>query len=456
MQEHLYRIVGCHWRGGFGRWPVAAAVCVLSLVPAVSLGEVGPIVIETDRAIPVYAPGQAIRWDVRATNGALPADIALKYAIKRGGMTVTREGGLELTNGAAVIETSLAEPGTLLLEVSASGGATQKKVRALGAAVVEPARILPSAPRPDDFDEFWAAKLKELAAIPANPRLEALPANKPGVQYWHIQMDNIKGSTIQGQLARPEAGAKFPAMLILQWAGVYPLQQAWATDKAAAGWLVLNINAHDLPIDRPAAFYEGQSKGPLADYTGIGNDNRETSYFLRMYLSCYRAAEYLVGRPDWDGKVLVATGNSQGGMQTLMIAGLHPRITAAIAGVPAGCDMTGPKVGRSPGWPMWYWKTEGKEAAKVIEAGRYFDVVNFASRVRCPVLAGIGMVDETCPPAGIMAAMHEMKGAKEMVLLPHGSHQADGNAHQEFYNRSAAWLEALKQGKAPPVRELAR
>ncbi len=91
-----------------------------------------------------------------------------------------------------------------------------------------------------------------------------------------------------------------------------------------------------------------------------------------------------------------------------------------------------------------------------IGSWRYFDVVNFASRVRCPVLAGIGMVDETCPPAGIMAAMHEMKGPKEMVLLPHGSHQADGNAHQEFYNRSAAWLEALKQGKAPPVRELAR
>ena len=101
-------------------------------------------------------------------------------------------------------------------------------------------------------------------------------------------------------------------MLIPQWAGVYPLEKAWVTDRAAEGWLVLNILAHDLPIDEPAKFYEEQSAGPLKDYWAIGNDDRETSYFLRMYLSCYQAAEYLTQRPDWNGKTLVVTGGEPG------------------------------------------------------------------------------------------------------------------------------------------------
>ena len=38
-------------------------------------------------------------------------------------------------------------------------------------------------------------------------------------------------------------------MFIVQWAGVYALQKDWVTQRAGEGWLVLNINAHDIPID---------------------------------------------------------------------------------------------------------------------------------------------------------------------------------------------------------------
>src|SRR5438034_1096186 len=68
---------------------------------------------------------------------------------------------------------------------------------------VTPEKIEPSAPRPDDFDEFWAAKIKELEAVPANPQLESAESGKPDVEYWKITMDNVGGGKIHGQLARP-------------------------------------------------------------------------------------------------------------------------------------------------------------------------------------------------------------------------------------------------------------
>jgi cephalosporin-C deacetylase-like acetyl esterase len=408
------------------------------------------LVVTPDDPDGVYYVGQTVRWRI-AYEGDGPAPASVVYTLKPDGLGESAKGSLPLTDGVATYEARLDAPGTLLLELEAKA-ADGRTLKAHGGAVATPERIEPSAPRPDDFDAFWDAKVEQLASVPPNPRLEPVVVEKPGVQYWKVTLDHVNGTHINGQLARPESGEKFPAMLIVQWAGVYPLQKGWAVDRAAEGWLTLNVLAHDLPIDEPEAFYKEQSAGPLKDYPAIGNDDRETSYFLRMYLSCYRAAEYLATRPDWDGRTLVVTGGSQGGQQALVTAALHPKVTAAMANVPAGCDMLGPDAGRSPGWPKWYWATRDKDPVKVRETSRYFDVVNFAPRIKCPVLVGVGLIDQTCPPAGILAATNLIPSPKEVVILPLGGHQNENGSHGPYDKRLwGAWLPALKQGKPAPV-----
>ncbi|HKI70654.1 MAG TPA: acetylxylan esterase, partial [Verrucomicrobiae bacterium] len=154
-----------------------------------------------------------------------------------------------------------------------------------------------------------------------------------------------------------------------------------------------------------------------------------------------------------NGKTLVVMGDSQGGQQTLMIAGLHPKdITAALALVPAGCDMLGPEIGRAPGWPHWYYNTEGKDPAKVREASRYYDTANFTPHIKFPVLVGLGLVDETCPPAGVLAAANQITSPKQIVILPKSGHQ-DHHGTQALYNqlRYSVWLPVLRQGKTAPI-----
>jgi cephalosporin-C deacetylase len=432
---------------------LAAVVFALAAAISASCANAQRMTVTPDHADTVYQPGQTVHWTIR-WNGA-DAPSAVEYVLKRGGMTEAGKGSLTLKDGAAELDSKFDGPGTLLLDVKATGP-DSKPVRALGGVVASPEKITPSAPRPKDFDAFWASKLKELAAIPADPQLQEAPVDKAGVSYWKITMNNIRGTHIRGQVARPTGTGKLPALLIVQWAGVYPLQRGWVTDRAKDGWLALNIEAHDLPIDEPESFYRDQSAGPLNNYPAIGNEDRDTSYFLRMYLSCYRAAEYLTHRPDWDGKTLVVMGGSQGGLQALMTAGFHPKITACLAEVPAGCDMLGPEVGRSPGWPMWYWQTKGKDENKVRsirEASRYYDVVNFASRIKCPVLIGAGMIDETCPPAGILAGANQIKSPKEVVLMPRAPHQDENHSHAPYAERCwSAWLPALRFGQRPPVQ----
>jgi cephalosporin-C deacetylase-like acetyl esterase len=90
------------------------------------------------------------------------------------------------------------------------------------------------------------------------------------------------------------------------------------------------LDSHDLPPN--------QATGVRSDYYAIGNTDRETSYFLNTYLRDSRAIDYIAGRPDWDGKTIVVMGTSMGGQQSLVTAGLNPKVTAVIVNEPAGAD----------------------------------------------------------------------------------------------------------------------
>ncbi len=427
------------------KFKALSVVAGLFLCTARSWGQ--EITVDSTKTGGVYASGEKIVWHI-GVQGTGAADIhKVSFVLLKGGLTEMGRGELTLQDNGADLETKLDELGAILAEFSAALP-DKSEIKAKAGAIVDPEKIASSSPRPADFDEFWKAKVEELNKVPANPVLESSKSGLPNVDYWKITLDDIRGTKVQGQLARPKAeGKKFPALIIFQWAGVYPLHKFWATGKASQGWLTLNISAHDLPIDSPADFYKQQSDTVLKNYPAIGNDDRETSYFLRMYLSCYRAIDYLASRDDWDGKTLVVTGGSQGGLQTLMTAGLHPKVTAAIADVPAGADQNGPLVGRQPGW---HWHTQGNNKAKVLGTSKYFDTVNFASGIKCPTLVAAGLIDTTCPPAGVVAVFNQIHAPKELLIMERAGHKDDKNSHALFKQRSEEWLKDLSAGNSPP------
>jgi cephalosporin-C deacetylase len=400
--------------------------------------------ISTENESAVYAIGDTVKWHITVSN--IEKYDSLRYAIKPGSLEATESGMLEIEDSTATLQYVFKKPSSVIIEVR-WGNANRFFSRTVSGGICAPDEFKLSSARPDDFDEFWASKIAALKAIPMNSLTTNVAIEDSTIDYFKVQMDNINDSKIRGQLAKPKDGEGLPALLIVQWAGVYPLDKSWVTGRSKEGWLVLNINPHDLPIDNDKEFYTEKSKNELKNYPAIGNDSRDSSYFLRMYLSCYRAVEYLKQHPSWNGKTIVVTGDSQGGQQTVMTAGLHPDITAAMALVPAGFDMLGPVVGRKGGWPQWYNNTEGKEATKVHQASRYFDIVNFVPNIKCPILVGVGLLDETCPPEGIIAGMNQLSSKKQMVYLPKSGHQDRGGTQKLFRTiRDEEWLPKLKIG----------
>ena len=399
-----------------------------------------------------YAVRERIGWHVSVVPGQSAAG-TYTYTVKRDGLSVIGTGTLDLTTGGgrATIETSLARPGMVLVEVRPAAGtpetgfhgASKSEVgRVLLGAAVAPREIRSSGPPPPDFDAFWATELRRLDSVPPEPVLAPRASGRADVEYFTIQIKNVDGAHIYGQLAKPAEPARgpFPALLILQWASPpYPLQREWVTDYAAQGWLVLNVEPHDVPSDMPQAFYDALPQ-LIKNYRLIGRQSRDESYFRPMYLGDYRAAEYLASRADWDGKTLVVMGTSMGGQQGFAVAGLNRRVTALIANVPAGCDFLGPLSGRAAPYPNW-----DVERPDVRRTADYFDAANFAPRIRARALVSMGFIDETTPPAGIWAAFNLLPGPKEVVPLvdaPH-NHLSTPDEVRPWALRSAAWLADL-------------
>jgi cephalosporin-C deacetylase len=432
-------------------WDAIAPVRIASGLPPTTMPSTRAqkIKITPNKASCIYDINEPIIWKVEAI-GDNPASVKqVNYNLKKCGLTIIKQGTLDLSSGPATLETSLDEPGTILAEITTT--INDKPVRVLAGAAIAPYKVQPASTRPDDFDAFWSDKIKELEAIPPNAQLQKVDVHTPNVDYSKIEMDNIHGTHIYGQLAKPsDTSKKYPALLIPQWAGVYGLPQSRVVDRARNGWIALNIMPHDLPFDQPDSYYRKLFRTTYRNYWTFGADNRDTTTFLRMYLSCYRAMDYLTQMPEWDGKNLVVMGTSQGGQQAIMIAGLYPRVTAILAMVPSSCDVTGPTIGRAIGYPNWYDQAKEKHNDAILQTARYFDPINFASRIKCPSLISPGLRDETSPPTGVFAAFNQIQAPKELLILINSNHSGDNNAQAPYNNRAEVWLKAIAQGKPVP------
>ncbi len=411
---------------------------LFALLAAASLGlaQRGPIdqqlTFAPYRASGVYDVGETVGWTV--TPGPVTPTYAYKWTIRRNNAVVLKEGKLDLSGGEDKIEISGDQPemiyvaiepyGNLAADASATadgpgrgavpgftGGNTGRNngLYAVGAAVA-PAKIGMATPRPDDFDAFWDGKLAAQAKVPIDPVLTKVETDVPGVEMNTFVLDAL-GSQTHGYVAKPSREGKFPALIQLQYAGVYALNARGAAQRATEGWLFINVDSHDkLPSD--------PSGNVPRNYQAVGNTDREKSYFLNMYLRDSRALDYLLSRPDWDGKTIVLTGGSMGGQQSLVLAGLRPeKITAVLVCVPAGADANADLHGRKAGYPNW-----PSDNPDVMKTALYFDTVNFASRIKAPVMAGMGFIDTISPPAGVLTALNQISAPKETLPMIESEH----------------------------------
>lgn len=379
-------------------------------------GEGAPAALElrTERPDATFRRGEQVVFEARADQ----PEGKLHWVLSKDEIPL-REGDSPLKDGRASITGSLDEPGFLRCDATLKtpGG----EIKAAAGAAIDPGLIGPSLPTPEDFDAFWDENLRALANVPVNAIYTEVKSPRASVVVQDVRADSL-GGPLSGYLAKP-AGAKarsLPAILTLHGAGVRSSGIGSVVEWAGRGFLAMDINAHGIPNGMPDAYYENLKNGELRNYMIRGRESRETYYFRNLFLRVVRAIDVLCAQPEWNGKILVAYGSSQGGAQSLAAAALDKRVTFYVAAQPALCDPTGAAANRIGGWPNG--RPGSKLDPRMADAFRYYDMVNFVRRIRAPGFFTVGFVDQSCHPTTVYAAFNAVESPKEIfndITSPH-------------------------------------
>ena len=192
---------------------------------------------------------------------------------------------------------------------------------------------------------------------------------------------------------------------------------------AHAGFIHLEIEIHGLnPNMTDEQFKEITAAFDRENgYLTNGLDNRDNYYMKHVYVACVRAIDFLTTLPEWDGKNVCVQGGSQGGALSLITAGLDSRVTACVANHPALSDMAGYLDNRAGGYPHFNHMNKMLTPGKVLTMA-YYDVVNFARRITCPVYLTWGFNDNVCPPTTSYIVWNLITAPKDSLITPINEH----------------------------------
>ena len=401
----------------------------------------------TDKNPLEYKPGEKMVFTLtpQKVDGAIPAGCQLAWK-RTGDDGLVEEGKAPLDGKPFVYSTSIKCPGFVRLQAHVVGPDGSKDVREFpndgkwhdrtvvfdGGAGVEIDK-LKMHPEPADFDEFWARQFKRLDLVPIKADLVELPmVHAPKARRYAVRIDCAGLRPVTGYLRVPKAvdeGKTFPARLETHGysgAGCTHGPNEWGSDNE----IILNINAHGLKLeafgateaDTKALRWEISPPGTTYAFDARQNADPETAYFNGMVLRVKRALQYLKTVKGWNGKDLIASGASQGGLQTIWAAACGEGVTRAESEVTWCCDLyTSGKLRLDKSLNLaadgWYipWT----------DALGYYDAVNFAKRIPKTCKTNItraGLGDYCCPPTGLAKLWNNIPGPKKIHWMQGTQH----------------------------------
>ena len=383
-----------------------------------------------DHADWLYRVGEKAKVEVSFYRYGMPQDVEVTYGIGQDMLPDSSTGKVMLKNGRATIDMgTMRKPGFLDLRLSATvdGRQYQHHVK----VGFSPEQLKPYTKNPADFDDFWQKNIEEARKTPvsvSSKRVEAYSTDDFDCYLLKIRTDSrhsIYGYLTMPKLINHNSSLKAPVVLCPPGAGIKTIKEPMRnTYYARNGFIRLEMEIHGLNPEMTEEQFKEISTAFSGEngYVENGLDCRDNYYMKHVYTACVRAIDYLTSLPEWDGRNVFVQGGSQGGALSVITAALDKRVTACVANHPALSDVAAyAEPGRTGGWPHLNRENQMLTPEK-ISTLQYYDVVNFARRVTCPVYLTWGYNDNVCPPTTSYIVWNLITAPKEKLVTPINEH----------------------------------
>nr|WP_297066285.1 acetylxylan esterase [uncultured Duncaniella sp.] len=388
----------------------------------------------------VYEVGDSAVISVELYRYGIPVnDMEVKYKLGDDMLPDDTEGVLRLVNGKAEINIgTMSKPGfrDLRLVASVDGHKSLHHVK----VGFSPEKLVPFVKEPSDFVEFWKKAVDEDKKFPLMYSVEPVEkytTDKMTCQLVRLQI-TPKGKSMYGYLFIPKGDGRYPAVLTPPGAGVKTIKDPMIHRYYGEGGMIrLETEIHGLHPELSEAEFAAERK-VRGDYLKFGLENPDEYYMKDVYLGCRRFLDLLTSLPEWDGKNLFTQGGSQGGALAITTAMLDDRVNGCVANHPALSDMTGYLGDKTGGYPHHFRKNPEEATPDKIRTLEYYDVVNFARHLKCPVRMTWGYNDNTCPPTTSYEVYNVISSPKEALLTPINEHWTTVPTERGHYE----WIKA--------------
>lgn len=395
----------------------------ITMLLALSLSAVAQkvqLLLIPDSPTALYRTGDQVKMKVIALDcGVAIYDAEVSYEVSEDLMPAREKSTVTLKGPEAVIKVGTMKKAGFL-RVRAKIEHDGKSYSTTSTVGFDVERLEPTTPMPKDFDEFWNKGLEQLAKVKLNPTMELLPDRcTDKVNSYLVSYGNINSTRMYGILTVPKAEGKYPAILRLPGAGVHAI--GGDTKHSEQGVIILEMGIHGIPVNLDTEVYGALGRSAaLGAYYANDMDNRDAYYYRRVFLGCVKGIDYLLSLPECDGNV-GTLGGSQGGLLSIVVSRLHPKVKASAIYFPAMCDQEGYINGRAGGWPHTF-KNEGNRTKEIIATQRYYDASNFARGLKAPVFYAFGYNDVTCAPTTTRATYNIITAPKQLCVSPNTGH----------------------------------
>lgn len=278
--------------------------------------------------------------------------------------------------------------------------------------------------RPADFDRFWENIMKTAQGIPLEARIEPMPQRSTEqVEVFEVTYTSLDHVRIALWYCLPRQRQE-PLPAIIHVPG-YVSEPLMPKATAAKGYAALSV------APRGKLRSNGQFN---PGYPGLLTHNitdRNSYSYRGFYVDACRAVDFLLSRPEVDAARIGVTGSSQGGALTIVTSALRPEIVCAAAGAPYLCGfMDAARLTHS--YPYQeindYLRLYPEREDQIRQTLNYFDGINFAPRIRCPIIVNVGLRDDVCPPETGYALFREI-GSSDKKLYPYENCMHDAGSY---------------------------
>ena len=299
----------------------------------------------------------------------------------------------------------------------------------------DPEKIRTDLTRKKDFDDFWKKRKQALAEVDPDFKVTRSDRSTEDLTVYLVEMRSYGNVLIRGWYTVPNKPGPHPAILSVPG---YTSTMTPYTQRKNVATFALNPRGHGNSKD------DVDPKGKEFMYIGFDTDSPQTYIYAGVFMDCIRAVDFLASRDEIDKTRIGVEGGSQGGGLSFATAALDQRIVFCAPDIPWLCDWAG-YVTTSPwpndNYPKLIEDHPGLTYNQINRLLSYFDTMNLAERIKCPVLMSVGLQDVVCPAKTIFSTYNRIKSKKEYYVYPFTEHSVG----QEHYTLKDKWMAKMLQ-----------